>query len=481
MREIPKIFSKQKAQTAMELAIFGAILIFMLGTIIRQAMGFSYLQNNNLKAMRMAMLKSFRHSEGWDGPHPSGNASRNSATVIYVSDTLSVSADRFGSIERAPQVSQGSATHSRNLFMPTKYGNDYNLPVVDMYINGRHFVFTIAEFRHYTLANVNPPHTWNPNCTADAPPGGCYELYTRVPNYDQIKRWCWHDGPHPDGGDKTDCTLEHPVNLLATGPGTFVGAASRFDLNRDGVLDPLTEPTTDDERRYFAWHWYAIMGFSLRHRQKQHLAMGEGIYVEAEDCDEDCLSNKNDMVDVDYDMFEERILKLSSFANGRIQTVSVIDYQAGDMDFGMTTSDPRPRPGLTNEMQMYAFLKDGTYLLIEEGKVFQMAGDSKQYIRSVQKNDHIDVITRVIQITNNTWKFCPGGAGGPPRPNVNYATNPVEACGNCFIPANLTKTCLDIPNKKIYVRSRIADRYGRKWITDVENYDYTDFYVPPIP
>jgi hypothetical protein len=52
----------KKAQAAVELAVFGAILIFVLGTIVRSAVGNSFTQNQNFKAMRMAMLASWQGS-----------------------------------------------------------------------------------------------------------------------------------------------------------------------------------------------------------------------------------------------------------------------------------------------------------------------------------------------------------------------------------------------------------------------------------
>jgi hypothetical protein len=48
----------KKAQAAIELAVFGAIVIFIIGTIVRSAAGNSYTQDQNFKAMRQAMLLS---------------------------------------------------------------------------------------------------------------------------------------------------------------------------------------------------------------------------------------------------------------------------------------------------------------------------------------------------------------------------------------------------------------------------------------
>ena len=67
----------KKAQAAVELAVFGAILIFLLGTIVRSAANNSYQQNQNFKAMRMAMLAS------WNGSK-AGTTSHNSASILFI-------------------------------------------------------------------------------------------------------------------------------------------------------------------------------------------------------------------------------------------------------------------------------------------------------------------------------------------------------------------------------------------------------------
>ena len=51
-------FKKNRAQAVTELATFGAILIFIIGGILRNAVDAGMLQNQMLKAMRWAMLQS---------------------------------------------------------------------------------------------------------------------------------------------------------------------------------------------------------------------------------------------------------------------------------------------------------------------------------------------------------------------------------------------------------------------------------------
>ena len=59
MKYAGRFKNSQKAQSIIELTVFGAILIFMIGVIIRQALSFSYIQNQSLKAMRKALSLSY--------------------------------------------------------------------------------------------------------------------------------------------------------------------------------------------------------------------------------------------------------------------------------------------------------------------------------------------------------------------------------------------------------------------------------------
>ena len=103
----------KKAQAAAELAVFGAILIFLLGTIIRTAAGNSYTQDQNFKVMRMAMLASWNNSKAsWSGPT---QTARNSAQILFVEDRLSPDFNKYGDMDRNPFIANGSGTFSFEL------------------------------------------------------------------------------------------------------------------------------------------------------------------------------------------------------------------------------------------------------------------------------------------------------------------------------------------------------------------------------
>jgi len=148
----------QRAQTAVELAVFGSILIFVLGSIIRLAVNTGLAQHSVLRATRMAMTASYRTSTG------SANAARNFASVLIVEDRLSADSAKYGAVNRVPFMAQGSGAHTTNLFMPVSFKKWDFLPRTDMYINGKRFVFMGSIFKDAWLAH---------SCSGFPGPGSC--------------------------------------------------------------------------------------------------------------------------------------------------------------------------------------------------------------------------------------------------------------------------------------------------------------------
>lgn len=576
----------KKAQTAMELAVFGAILIFVIGAIVRQALSAGTTQNQSLRAMRQAMTTSYKYSSGLMGlGGDDGTASHQSANILFIEDRLTADSAKYGAIDRTPTIVSASATYSRNLFLPVDAGEDFNLPIYDIFINGRHFPFTTANFKTINLAvscqSASPcpiecdtdgdgagnceaaslgfyphpellaanPNGWEPDCLqadvettdncanecghiecvdtdGDGDPCesgitwsvtttstiGCAKVYDVVFNHPGFLEWC------DDDASGTPC----PVSLCRDicNPGFCNAAAGdcdaasavtfpenltadeRFDLDRDGTTDV---PAAD--RPDFSWQWFLVMGYdadpsvstfksgffffgsgaSSSSNVTRTLLRGEGIVLEGSDCTDDCASPQHVSVDVDGDLKREKIMvdtKTVDDVTGIIKSFVVMDSQEGDLDFTRGDSDTGPDPGLTKDTKMYSFTRDGTYLLLEEGKLFAVSGDTSQYIRTAQKKDRIDLVERVIQLSNDTDRFCdingnlvPTGTSGW----TDAVPNPVEVCGNCFTSGNIQATCMDEANKLIFVRSRVVDRHGRKWITNTSGDDSVDFKVPPLP
>ncbi len=514
--------TKTTAQTTTELAVFGAVVIFMVGVILRQSLQYSNSQNAQFRALRVALLASYQHSEGIAPSYKpekykiDGNTSRNSASALIIEDRLSGGSDKYGTIDRLPQITVGSGSFSRHLFQKVSgrfgYENETeynNLPVIDMFINNKHFVFTTAGFKEVDLSNSND-RQWDVECanligSSPASYIPCRRLFTVNTNFIGNKDWCNTDDPDTTAANASLQFTDFPWRTCATtdnnGVVTFknLTADQRFDLDLTYQLNPpvaATSEVTGDLRRNFAWQWKAVMAYdeSTDKFQKEwgstsqvaQLNFAEGINLD---------TGKNLSVNVDDDPDDERILDYESDLIRVITKVFVLDNQEGDLNFSAD-----PPPGLTNDLNLYTFVTPagtkagGTYLQIEDGKLYQTTGDQKQYIRSVQKKDSIDLIERVIRLSNDTHRFCDASGNvvsSDPAQDVGYYNithspcthlgwcgsslpNPVEACNNCFEPENEARTCMDTKNLVIYVRSRVQDLSGRKWVTDKSTDDYID-------
>lgn len=148
-------------QAATELAVFGAILIFLLGTIVRTAAGNGFTQNQNFKAMRMAMLDS------WNGAK-ANNISRNSASILIIEDRLSPDSSKYGDMDRNPYIANSSGTFTYLLMYPLAASEvAQNLPIMDVYIDGQHFPFTTAAWK--TGVNIPVPSSY----TCQYPANSC--------------------------------------------------------------------------------------------------------------------------------------------------------------------------------------------------------------------------------------------------------------------------------------------------------------------
>lgn len=532
---------KRKGQAVLELAIFGGIIIFVVGLIFNQAMSGSYTMNANLKAMRTALTESYKFSE-------QKLASRRSAAVTIVEDRLAGDLGRkFGPIDRTPVISVGSATMSKLLFYPVDYGETNAIPVMDVLINGQRFPLITGGWK-----TVNLPTSYDPSiirlCTGPHPDGQCWDpscnavviLSPVLEICDNVDAWgvpidepgtapevncadptCngyWAcpggaDGEFSGGGllslgcsngvdddgdgfidcNDRECMLNYECRTLGEGgcvrvyqfvenaPGSGFNAAnaSYFDLDFDLIPDvPLADRAT------FAWQWQPVNalypGADGAINLNTTLTLESSINV---DGGVDLLPNGDRQTEVvkaisgcdqsafDRD-FEECVSRgdgagnsggncyLLSCAGERITQLHVLDSQEGDIDNTRDDSSSPPDPGLLDDAQMFSYTRDGTLFRIEEGELFNLADG--RFVRHTNRMDHYDIIQRIFRVSNDTNRFC--SAGGSPQGSVDGLPNPVEACADCF-GANVERTCMDPAARLIYIRSRISNLGGRRWVT----------------
>lgn len=438
----------KKAQAAIELAIFGAILIFILGAIVRSVVSSGYSQDENFKAMRMAMLASWQGSKAHPGRGAAQDLSHNSASILFVEDRLSPDFNKYGDLERNPFIAQGAGTFSYNLQYPVDQGEvSANVPIMDVYINGQHFPFTTASYTTTTLSR--------PVCSASGP----YKTYP-LSRSRCLQNQCLRNAREWSGGSKLFYVrVPNGGNFASLGgisvPNgtltfTFNPNASddMFDLQRLGDLsssNPSYVTAASGLRPYIAWQWASVAATSAS-------AIG--------------LNAKNyqyPTYDIDGRLKEVVIYNISG------STVTYEDPDGGDIDGLWDANSCAPRPGLQQKSQIYTFTKDGTYLQIKEGKLYNP--EDHQYVRSANKRNTIDLIQRTIQLSNNTGRFC---SGGQRCSGANCANpNPVEVCiaagsgDNCFSnETNIKSTCYDENSNRIFVRSRLKDLRGHFWMTD---------------
>lgn len=316
---------EQKAQTATELAIFGAILIFVIGLIVRGALNAGYMQNENLKATRLAMKVSHQISEARD------EASRNTASILFVEDRLTADSGKYGVVKRTPYMVSAAATHNRNLFMPVHTLDSRNLPVTDVFINGKHFVFTAAGFKRMELAkscagtgppcplecgavdgvndcSANSPYVypgaafigapppaascagpagfldrnedWDQSCATRTEPILCRDDCNAAEGCDNLAGDCdafstetwtktWHIGCARlyTIKDNHPLTMEWCDGVVIPCPASNLLEDGRFDLDRDGTSGILDNEPDGGFRQYFSWQWYEIKGFDMTVRQ----------------------------------------------------------------------------------------------------------------------------------------------------------------------------------------------------------------------
>jgi hypothetical protein len=563
--------NRQIAQTAIELAIFGSILIFSLGIMINASFNKSNRQNAIYVATRMAMKYSYLATSTMK------EANRNSASVLIVEDRLTAASAKYGAVNRTPLIFQGSASHSANMFMPVtfpgcpdepgedcpipspfdqlEYSSHEDLPLFDFFVNGKHYAFTTSAFKKYDYwscprnrkccdalddncgcvceiesrcvgfgvsvpcANQQVLCDWPLNFCEDcskeseeqtiagagAPCPVFYKKVYRHPlNYQdndgalEDDRWCTTNAPAPRG--EPGCPFYSPADRVGDSP------FSRFDLNRNGVYDAgIDVPASPPElRENFSWQWTRVAGWQekadlldngwYRWLNLLEYALGKlGIGIKlgplvGEGLDDE--RHKNVDIDVDGDLETERIQEVWTLPGGIVISLGVMDFQEGDVDYTYK-GPPEYAPGLLNDVNIYTYVsmdpatggptgRGGTYLQIDEGKLFSTSGDTRQFIRTASKKDSIDIIERVFRLSNDTKRFCDLDVCLPTVLPFVSATglniNPVEACCDCFSGTNISKTCmgsaLDKDGEKrhyIYMRTAVKDLHGRKWLTDVSS------------
>ncbi len=492
----PAKAKNKKAQTATELAIFGGVLMFVISAIVNQSLSSSYYQNQSYRAMRMALSMSFKHAEGaaggrlYEAGRIQGNISHNSASVLLVEDRLSARSAKHAAVDRTPHMVMGSGTYSRNLLMSVSPEFmdewEYQLPIVDIYVNGQHFPFSTARLKKVCLLSASdcvpmtpditgrPAHIYNTathNDWLDIPGGSCgwtEDVPTATVNCSVLY------GKESKAGLSShfctpsvcidECVWTTTYPYYQDHPAACnLSVDDRFTLERSDMTH-IVPATPQDIRDTFSWQWIMYLGIVDGFEWKAYKACGASKVTATTKTPNGVPGiKKGAMVDVDRDGNMESVMDLevesggtqtppgycSNFFDhqytpnpnqGRVNSVVVMDGNDGDVDFsedGIGVGPPKP--GFDKTVHMFTkVLEDDAIYLVEEGELYTL---DHQHVRSAQRKNQVDWIQRRFQLTNNTGRFCyldgsgniqrttyvgdRGACGGDCTQNP---LNPVEVC-----------------------------------------------------
>ena len=506
--------TKRRAQSIIELSILGAALLGILGLLIRYSSTISEAQNIQLRAMREALKLSATEAASTlstptsppNAPTPGNKtANRKSATVLWIEDKPTVEGgEKYGAASLTPAISFGTGTMTNLLQYPLRSGDPNSLPVMDIYVNGKHFSFTTANYDYEGWFVTNdgnpdpstPPISWNFNCNPNQPNGSPIKqarCLSTVPNPNGGQPWTF-GSPHPVFWTKvprTDKNFCYSTGQPSDHHCTYVSSA---ELDERFRLDPLNgDPAPISTRAELQWQWFPIL---LNN-------------VAIDFFDENQDKKTYTSLDVDNDGHEEVILHLdqvgdfecglpwqqcgisaryfwddgkpsndllfspnsdcchNAWENGdhpewrlgfKLVSVVTLDSENGDLNMGYNTIDKlqgKPKPGF---VQGKAKIK--TYAT-GDLDVSQTAQSSQSTKVSQQTKDTINVIEREIQLSNDTGRFVPGH---------NWFSNPdvdVACSGNdcCDTAQNKYLTCFNRTNLVLYVRTLTGAKIGHKYKT----------------
>lgn len=262
--------NKKTGQSILELGIFGAILLFVLGWFIQQGMRANYQQYLEMWTFRKALAEAV---EGWD------EYINSNVTVITMKDTIEP-ADIFGM--GSPQYLSASAQGVWSVGQLYNIDGQVDVPRMDILINpealhpipdeetGSQVIsstssYTLAKYMTYNCASAN-----NPGCSY----GGV--------DYDNCVRFKSNDYPIADDD----------YNII---PGS-----DKYNIAGD-LINPDQDPGGGDD---IYWYWKIVPCEWV-------ITPDDSDYYQPDPDDEDEeVISKGSMADVDGDARDEMIVDI---------------------------------------------------------------------------------------------------------------------------------------------------------------------------
>ncbi len=449
----------RRAQAIIELAVFGAIFIFMLGSIFQQGYSTMQYQQSQLQPMRMALLASYNATNNGDRNDPQ-TYKRNSVSLFVVEDRISPGAAKYGAVDRRPTIMVGSGTLSKGLFYPVEWVDlippiKNVIGVTDVYVNGQRFEMTSSAVYYLRLRRTATKVTLARIPAPDVDPCSPGTPLLNVDSQAQRLWWEWN------GGTGNFYTQKAKGN---TGYGA--NSAAQFNYNRN--YDPVTgAPKLDDD--IFA-NYPGEWGNALWKWVVADVTTG-GL-----ESDATSLS-----ADVNGDLTEETVFPKEAKGlracaagplAGAVYDFAVQDSGAGDMagEGPDGYANLEDAPGLKMDSGIYTKMEDGTVLEMRNGSGY-IPGTNKLAM-SKNKKVQYDVISRTWQLNrrmvdpqnfvDRNWNLGLENWCGDPG-----ALTPPGNSGCCMFADKVMTTCFDMGSRTLYIRSRIQDNRGRMWINNI--------------
>ncbi len=432
------------AQALIELAVFSAVLFYLIGVSASTYINSAYQQNSRLQMMRMALLQSYKSSEA-------GRADRASGTFQMFDDRLGTDVGKYGSTDRQPIVASGSGYMSTQVMQSVDWDDTTNLPVMDLKVNGQSFVLRTSGFaNYYVFIPTGMTYTTINNVPASAEAevhvgpvaqdnldcGAAMGLPKAYLGHEAARRLTFEANKYKD-------FFARKVTYADASCGS--GGARSFDYRRTGGAAFLTAAPYDCNKSGAYWAW-----------QYDTLATVAGKI--------DTTNGSFPQYDLDGDLSEETIyaLEAKTCPGYTAYRAEVMASSLGDVDSSKSYLDydnTYDKPGFRSDMRIYSTL-DGTYLDIKESP--------STSVSTAQKNQY-DMVERIYQLNKNmadvqSFKDRNPGVIETSCTGATDIEQLSSAGADCC--ASSTATCFDATNKRLYIRSRISDTRGRKWLTD---------------
>lgn len=489
---------RKKAQTMIELAVFGAVLFFLIGGIASNYISGSQQQQAQLQALRKALLSSYQSGQA-------GKTERVAASTLVFEDRLTGEGGKYATMERQPVVMGGSGLLSIQAMQPGIFNEPNSSPLMDLVVNGKAFQFRTNAYVQYVIA-LKPDNTVQ-IIQVKAVADDQLPVVSTIPAMGTCSGGAYNAcASNSNCGHGTTC-VKTPVDIPKTQT-EFMKDAVTSCLTTGSAGDPVQNCNagTPEQRARLAREWllypnangdplffYHMMSNDplfhqsagrtpipgidelnlLRDGDSSHVFPSSSTLEPAWKWAWDSLTAAIDKIDenegsypaydVDGDLDEENVFQAEDVtsvycASGACRNayrVGVQDSSLADVDPSKDASDftdPAQAPGMRQETQIKSEVSAETE--VKEGWIFS---DSLPYNISKATKKQSDMIERIYQMNVNM---------NDPAGFIALNSSVIEAANNCTSAANETKTCFDTNTKTLYIRSRLSNQRGHKWVTN---------------